>query len=278
MVTSSYYRQPSFGKKGNHPTVATFHQKNGFVSQSAVVKSVKDILKHEFIDCGYRLMTKYLNRNGYLINHKKLYRIMKEEGLLKLENRINRSGSGRKFVKFRKVYTSRPLQCLEMDIKMVWVPNVGKNAYLLSIIDVHTRRILKDYFSFNIKQNHVIDLLSTLFDEYNYPESVVIRSDNGSQFIAKSVREYLGLIGVQQEFTHVATPEENAHIEAYHGILKKEVFSRFDYRTFGEIQQILKRFVSFYNNERLHGLLGRITPMEKWNSDKHLIIMKKLTA
>jgi putative transposase len=278
IVTSSYYRQPSFEKKGNHPTAATIHQKNGLVSQSVVVKSIKDILKHEFIDCGYRLMTKYLNRDGYLINHKKLYRIMKEEGLLKLENRINRSGSGRKFVKFRKVYTSRPLQCLEMDIKMVWVPNVGKNAYLLSIIDVHTRRILKDYFSFNIKQNHVIDLLSTLFDEYNYPENVVIRSDNGSQFIAKSVREYLGLIGVQQEFTHVATPEENAHIEAYHGILKKEVFSRFDYRTFGEIQQILKRFVSFYNNERLHGLLGRITPMEKWNSDKHLIIMKKLTA
>jgi transposase InsO family protein len=278
IVTSSYYRQPSFGKKGNHPTAATIHQKNGLVSQSVVVKSIKDILKHEFIDCGYRLMTKYLNRDGYLINHKKLYRIMKEEGLLKLENRINRSGSGRKFVKFRKVYTSRPLQCLEMDIKMVWVPNVGKNAYLLSIIDVHTRRILKDYFSFNIKQNHVIDLLSTLFDEYNYPENVVIRSANGSQFIAKSVREYLGLIGVQQEFTHVATPEENAHIEAYHGILKKEVFSKFDYRTFGEIQQILKRFVSFYNNERLHGLLGRITPMEKWNSDKHLIIMKKLTA
>lgn len=278
IISSSYYRKPNFGKKGNHPTAVTFHHKNGFVSQSDVVKSIKKILKHEFIDCGYRLMTKYLNRDGYQINHKKLYRIMKEEGLLKLENRINRSGSGRKFVKFRKVYTSRPLQCLEMDIKMVWVPNVGKNAYLLSVIDVHTRRILKDYFSFNIKQKHVIELLSQLFNEYNYPDSVVIRSDNGSQFIAKSVREYLGLIGVQQEFTHVATPEENAHIEAYHGILKKEVFSRFDYRTFGEVQQILKRFVSFYNNERLHGLLGRITPMEKWNSDKHLIEMKKLTA
>ncbi|WP_426092426.1 IS3 family transposase [Flavobacterium sp. DSR3-2] len=109
IVTSIYYRQPSFRKKGNHPTAATIHQKNGLVSQSVVVKSIKDILKQEFIDCGYRLMTKYLNRDGYLINHKKLYRIMKEEGLLKLENRINRSGSGRKFVKFRKVYTSRPL-------------------------------------------------------------------------------------------------------------------------------------------------------------------------
>ena len=203
---------------------------------------------------------------------------MKEEGLLKLEKRINRSGSGRKFVKFRKVITARPFECLEMDIKMVWIPKAGKNAYLLSIIDVHTRKILKDYFSFSIKQDKVITFLSEVFLKYQYPESVVIRTDNGSQFMAKNVREYLGLIGVQQEFTHVATLEENAHIEAYHGILKKEVFNRLDYRTFGEIEIILKRYVHFYNNTRLHGLLGRITPMEKWKQDKHLILMKNLVA
>jgi putative transposase len=278
IIASSYYREPSKGKKGKKPSKLTFHNTKGFVSQDIVLASVKDILSHEFIDCGYRLMTSYLTREGYVLNHKKLYRIMKEEGLLKLDNRIYRSGSGRKFVKFRKVLTKRPLECLEMDIKMVWIPSVGKNAYLLSVIDVHTRIILKDYFSFNIKQDQVIALLSILFEDYNYPDSVVIRSDNGSQFIARKVREYLGLIGVQQEFTHVATPEENAHIEAYHGILKKEVFTRFDYRNFGEIEQILKRYVKFYNNDRLHGLLGRITPSQKWNADKHLILMKKLTA
>ena len=183
-------------------------------------------------------MTSYLkNKDGYTINHKKLYRIMKEEGMLKLENRINRSGSRRKFVKFRKVNTSRPMECLEMDIKMVWIPSVGKNAYLLSVMDVHTRRILKDYFSFTIKQDKVIALLSELFAEYNYPDNVVIRSDNGSQFIASKVREYLGIIGVQQEFTHIATPEENAHIEAYHGILKKEVFKRVDYNLSGKLNR-----------------------------------------
>lgn len=278
IVESSYYRKPRGGKKGNKPSKYTLHKDKGLVCQDAVVASVKDILKHEFIDCGYRLMTSYLNREGYVLNHKKLYRIMKEVGLLKLDNRIDRSGSGRKFVKFRKVKTNRPLECLEMDIKMVWIPSVGKNAYLLSVIDVHTRRILKDYFSFNIKQTQVIALLSILFEDYDYPNSVVIRSDNGSQFIAKKEREYLDLIGVQQEFTHIATPEENAHIEACHGILKKEVFRRFDYQYFGEIEQILKRYVKFYNNRRLHGLLGRITPMEKWNEDKHLILMKKLTA
>lgn len=278
MVESSYYRKLSGGKKGNKPSLLTYHKVNGYVDQKAVIMSIKDILSHEFIDCGYRLMCTYLKRDGYVINHKKLYRIMTEAKMLKLEHRINRSGSGRKFVKFRKVITSRPMECLEMDIKMVWIPSAGKNAYLLSIIDVHTRRILKDYFSFTIKQEHLIAFLSSLFEEYQYPISVVIRSDNGSQFIAKNVREYLGLIGVSQEFTHVATPEENAHIEAYHGILKKEIFQRFEYVTFGQIEQILKRYVVFYNNQRLHGLLGRITPMEKWNNDKHLILMNNRAA
>jgi transposase InsO family protein len=278
MVQSSYYRTPSNVKKGNKPSVFTYHNKMGMVTQDTVLESVKSILSHPFIDCGYRLMTSYLKRDGYTINHKKLYRIMKEASLLKLEDRIDRSGSGRKFVKFRKVKTVRPFDCLEMDIKMVWIPKAGKNAYLLSVIDVHTRRILIDLFSFSIKQAQVISLLSDLFMNYKYPNEVVIRSDNGSQFIAKNVREYLGLIGVNQEFTHIATPEENAHIEAYHGILKKEVFQRFEYITFGEIEKILKKYVQFYNNERLHGLLGRITPMEKWNADKHLILMNKLTA
>ena len=277
MAESSYYRKPSLGRKGNKASEFTYHDSKGPVSQKDVVDAVKGILEHEFIDCGYRLMTSYLNRDGYLINHKKLYRIMKQAGLLKLDDRIDRSGSGRKFVKYRKVYTTRPLECLEMDIKMVWIPNTGKNAYLLSVIDVHTRRILKDYFSFNVKQKDVISLLSLLLEDYEYPESVVIRSDNGSQFIAKRVREYLAMVGVQQEFTHIATPEENAHIEA-HGILKKEIFARFEYRSFGGIQQILKRYVEFYNNVRLHGLLGRITPMQKWNSDKHLILKKKISA
>ena len=91
-----------------------------------------------------------------------------------------------------------------------------------------------------MKQAQVIALLSELFMNDQYPDSVVIRSDNGSQFIAKNVREYLGLIVVSQEFTHIATTEENAQIEAYQGILKKEVFQRFEYRTFGEIEKILK--------------------------------------
>lgn len=78
--------------------------------------------------------------------------------------------------------------------------------------------------------------------------------------------------GIDQEFTHVATPEENTHIEAYHGTLKRDLFDQYEYFSFGQVEQLIKDYVAFYNNERLHGLLGKITPMEKWNMDKHLII------
>jgi len=275
---SSYYYKERTGKRGRKPSNFTRHSTKGMVCESEVLMAIKKILEHEFIDCGHRVMCAYLKRDGYQINHKKVYRIMKSAGLIKSDRRIQRSGQGRKFVKYRKVKTDRPLHCLEMDIKMVWIPAMGKNAYLLSIIDVHTRKILKDLFSWTIKKKDVINLLSNLIDEYQYPENVVIRSDNGSQFITKDVREFLALVNVDQEFTHIATPEENAHIEAYHGTLKRDVFDRVEYITFGEIQDILKRYVLFYNNKRIHGLLGNRTPSEKWELDKHMIITKQKSA
>jgi len=260
------------------PSKQTTHKKLGAVEESVVIKSINKHLGHEFIDCGYKIMTKYLQREGFTINHKKVYRIMGTAGLLKPNSRIKRSGSGRKFVRFRKVHTTHPMECLEMDIKMIWIPNMGKNAYLLSVIDVHTRKILGYTLAFNVKQKEVIELLSTIIDKYPVPESLIIRSDNGSQFIARSVRDFIHTVGFEQEFTHVATPEENAHIEAYHGTLKRDIFDRMDYRTFGEIEQIIKRYVPFYNNERFHGLLGKITPNEKWQQDENLILKQKKVA
>ena len=84
MVASSYYRVPTGGKKGNKASKYTLHKTKGLVSQKEVLRAIKEVLRDEFINCGYRLMSYYLKQKGYCINHKKLYRIMKEEGLLKL--------------------------------------------------------------------------------------------------------------------------------------------------------------------------------------------------
>ena len=64
------------------------------------------------------------------------------------------------------------------------MPNVGKNASLLSAINVQTRRVLKDYFHFTIKQNHNIESLPSLDEDYHNPEGVVIGSHDGIQLTA----------------------------------------------------------------------------------------------
>lgn len=61
-------------------------------------------------------------------------------------------------------------------------------------------------------------------------------------------------------------------------LLKRDIFDRFDYRTFGEIEQIIKRYVPFYNNDRIHGLLGKMTPNEKWQKDIHLTTKRQAVA
>jgi transposase InsO family protein len=263
---SSYHYKQKAGKQGNVASTHTRHKTRGFLTNEQVMTKVKDYLSHPFIDYGYHNLCALLRRDGYVINHKKLYRLMKEAGLLKTANRIRPDRSDRKFVRFRKIDAQYPMEYLEMDIKMVWIPDRGKYAPLLSVIDVYSRRILGYLFQWSVKKKNVIELVSDIVARFHLPKGVVVRCDNGSQFIAKDVREYLALIGVDQEFTHVATPEENAHVEAYHGILRREIFLRFEYRSFGQIEQIIDKYVTFYNHERLHGMIGRIPPMERWNN------------
>jgi transposase InsO family protein len=276
---SVYYYQEKPGRKGSLPSKQTFHEEDGEIDNKYVVKTIEDILSEPFQDYwGYHNITAELRDRGYLINHKKVYRLMKEEKLLKPSARLRPEKVARKFVKFRKVITERPLECVEMDIKCVWIPERGKQAYLLTLLDVHTRRVLAREFAWNMKKDQVINLYAVLVDQGQLPEGTIIRSDNGSQFLAGKVREYLAMVGLEQEFTHVATPEENGHVEAYHGILKRELFNRFEYYTFADAHGLISEFVDYYNNKRRHGSIKRMTPMQKWNKEKHLIVAETKAA
>ena len=268
LSSSSYYYKRSWGKKGACSSKTTFHSQQGEVGNEKVVEQIRTLLGEPFKDYwGYHNVGTELRARGFTINDKKVYRLMKEHKLLRSDLRIKPDRSSRKFVLHRKVKTSKPLECVEMDIKFVWVAERGKNAYLLSLIDVHTRKILSYYLGWHIKSHQVMEVCSELIDNGTFSQGVVIRSDNGSVFIAHQVREYLAEMGVEQEFTHVATPQENAHVEAYHGILKKELFDRYEYRTYLEFESLIKRYVIYYNNDRRHGSINRMTPNEKWEQE-----------
>jgi len=259
---SNYYYKPSNNRKGIAPSTTTSKQDGTIVSNEEVIDDIKKILSGEFVCYGYQNVTTVLKAMEYIINHKKVYRLMDESKLL-LGKVISTHGK-RDFVKFRKIAASRPMEYLCLDIKYVWVRGEKRNYYLLSVMDIYTRRIVGYIYQSSIRKIDVVKLLGRINLKYGL-KGVFIRNDNGSQFIANMVRQYLRSLEAHQEFTHIATPEENSYIEAFHSILDREVIQRFDFESYYESKQTLSAYMNFYNNKRLHGSLKRKTPIQVWN-------------
>ena len=112
------------------------------------------------------------------------------------------------------------MEYLCLDIKYVWVHGDHRWYYLLSIMDVYSRKILIWLFQKSIRKMDVINLFRTLHQAYNL-KGVFIRNDNGSQFIANRVWTVFKT-WAKREFTHVATPDENSSIAAFHSIFGKK--------------------------------------------------------
>jgi len=93
--------------------------------------------------------------------------------------------------------------------------------------------ILKQILKSSIRKYDVIDLFRSIDLKYGI-KGVKIRNDNGSQFIANDVKRYLIDMEAHQEFTHTATPEENAYIETFHSTLQREVIKRHEFNSFYE--------------------------------------------
>jgi transposase InsO family protein len=254
---SSVYYLNKDNKPGRKPSILTVFN-NEMVTDDRVLYSIKGLLDHEFLSYGYHKISKQLKLDGFMINKKKVYRIMKNHNLLKPQ-RIRTSGK-RNFIKFRKPVVERPLNYFEMDIKYIYIPEERRNAYLLSVIDVYSRKIIGHIFKRSIRKLDVINLWQSLKSSLNDFKKITIRNDNGSQFIANDVRAYFHYHGINHEFTNIATPEDDGHIEAFHSIVERELLQRNDYTSFDEMKSAIWRFMKCFNEVRLHGSLNYRTP------------------
>ena len=277
MNPSNFYYKSKSGKPGRKPSLTSLKTDGRVAANHEIVEEIKNILGIEFLCYGYKPVTDELFDRGYIVNHKKVYRLMKENKLL-CGKSISTHFGKRKFVRFRKIRAEYPLQYLCMDIK--YIPISGKFAYLLSLIDVYTRKIIGYVFKQRIRQHDVLWLLKNVLPE-KANASITLRNDNGSRFIAKSVRAYLKEINVTHEFAHIATPEDNAYIEAFHSIMERELVSRYEFESFHHADMKIARYIFTYNHIRKHGSLGLRTPVAVWNeyffrqtSDKQSIAVK----
>ena len=269
LAPSSYYYKPSDGKPGAKPSTFTLKKDGSVVSNEQVVEDVKTALNREFCCYGYHNITSDLRDMSYIINHKKVYRLMDENNLLL--GKVIRTHGKREFVQYRKINAQRPMEYICLDIKYVWVHGEKRNYYLLTILDVYSRKALCQILQAGIRKMDVINLFRQINLTYGI-KGVTVRNDNGSQFIANDVREFLKTAEAKQEFTHIATPQENSYIEAFHSIVQKEVIEKKEFMSFYEAKITFQNHLIWYNNTRKHGMLGRITPKQKWDNYKNAII------
>jgi len=280
MSKSTYYYRPTGGKPGKRPTRTTRRPDGQAVDNGVVVQDIKAILSPDFIDYGYDKVTVELKRKDYIINHKKVERLMREHKLLL--RRGSPPGPLRAFVKFSQPCPGQPFEVLEVDIKYVHIHGERRNAYLITVLDTFTRYALVWSLAFSMKSQQVQGLVDQLILEYLQPHDmlareiqVTMRSDNGSQFVARLIREHLKDNQILQEFIKPRTPEQNGHIESFHSVVEKLVTSRFEFESIHHARAVFTDFYHTYNNERILKVLLYKAPaqfLELWYNDRIQVV------
>ena len=261
---SSGYYKSSGGKRGVKPSTHTLTRDGQVVPNEQVINTlVSEVFSQEFNLYGYQLCTEELRAMGFIINPKKTYRLMRENGLL-LEQ-VKRTPSSRQWVKWRRIRDVQPLEYLCMDIKYVYIHGAQRNAYLLAITDVATRYVVGWSLLYSIKHTDVILCLHGVMQGFQ-AKHVMLRTDNGSQFIAHGLRNFCIQKGITQEFTHVATPQENSYVESLFSIIEREVIQRYEFESLYHARDVFERYFNWHNHKKRRHALGRISPADYWHT------------
>lgn len=209
---------------------------------------------------GYRKVTGQLRYKYNLkINKKKVRRLMKSLRLL--GDKVKRTKRVSHTCESRNVTASN--QLWQMDIKYSFIAGTRKTAYITSIIDVYDREIVA--CSIDLSATGEVAkkvMLKALYARglYGNPGSLVLRTDNGSQFISGIFESACLNENVLHERIPVRSPNYNAFIESYHRYLQDECLTGQIYKTLEDIRYNVEDYVYRYNHERIHSSIGYIPP------------------
>ena len=129
---------------------------------------------------------------------------------------------------------------------------------MLTVIDEYSRECLAINVDRKLNNRSVLDTLADLFFEHGPPDH--IRSDNGPEFIAAAVREWLGRIGVTTLFIEPGSPWENGYNESFNGKLRDELLNGEVFETLREAQILIEAWRRHYNTARPHSSLAYRAP------------------
>ena len=206
---------------------------------------------------GYRRITALLNQKGWQVNHKRVERIWRREGLKVPQKQPKR---GRLWLNDGSCIRLRPEHedhVWSYDFMVARTAD-GRAFRILNIIDEYTRECLAIMVKRHITSQDVIDQLFELFLFRGVPEH--IRSDNGPEFTAKAIRDWLYRLGVKSLFIEPGSPWENGYIESFNGKMRDELLNREVFMNLVEAQILTEQWRKDYNQVRPHSSLGYRPP------------------
>jgi transposase InsO family protein len=224
--------------------------------EETLVKRIIE-LAEQFGRYGYRMITGLLRNEGWRVNHKRVERIWRREGLKVPKKQPKRKRlwlNDGSCIRLRPEYKNH-----------VWSYDIvcerthdGRPLRILTIIDEYTRESLAISVGRRVTSESVIEQLTDLFIRKGLPEH--IRSDNGSEFTAKAIRQWLERLGVKTLFIAPGSPWENGYIESFNGKLRNELLNGEIFTTLLEAQVLIEQWRREYNQIRPHSSLGYRPP------------------
>ena len=264
---STYYYRPNGRCKGKQPSVHTYNCFMGIVTNDVVVEEIINLITPEYNDYGYQTVTALLKHQGYIINHKKVRRLMRDYNLLHPKV-VKYIPSDKTFIKFTIPPLEGPFRTIEVDIKYVYIHGDRRNAFLISFLCTFCRCNLVWDMDYTMHSDQIIKLIKALLEnpiirEYIDIRKVIIkiRTDNGPQFIAKKLAEALKSLGIAHEFIETGTPQQNGHIESFHSTIARLVCNKNIFDDLNHAKDIFNDFFYAYNNIRAMKVLLYYPPL-----------------
>jgi transposase InsO family protein len=206
---------------------------------------------------GYRRITALLHAEGWHVNHKRVERIWRREGL---KVPIKQPKKGRLWLNDGSCIRLRPSWK-----NHVWAYDFvhdrtkdGRAFRMLTVIDEYSKECLAIVTKRKLKSGDVLETLENLFIDHGMPDH--IRSDNGAEFTAKAVRSWLEKMEVTPTYIEPGSPWENGYNESFNGKLRDELLDRELFDTLQEAQVLVEHWRVHYNTKRPHSSLGYRPP------------------
>jgi len=225
-------------------------------SEREVVKKMHSISKHH-PRYGTPRVTRLLRDDGFRINHKRVERLWRIEGLQvpqKQRKRRRLGHSANACALFRPQY---PNHVWSYDFVSDQTED-GRRLKIFAVIDEHTRRCLALKVGRHFTSEHVIDTMRDLFEIHDVPTHV--RSDNGPELIAVALRRWLLRRGTGTLYIEPGSPWENGYTESFNSRLRDELLNRELFTSMLEARVLLEQYRRTHNEERPHSSLGYETP------------------